>query len=113
MYLKHLQIRNFKNFNAASFEFEKGSNVILGENDTGKSNAMQALRILLDDSYYYSLKNLKESDFSKSLYDWRGHWIIISAFFGDITDSDAICEVIKGFKDRWRGRKTEFPWLVH
>ena len=31
---------------------------------------------------------LKESDFSECLGDWRGHWIIISAFFDQITDAD-------------------------
>lgn len=80
MYLKYIQIVNFKNLKTARFEFSKGANTIIGENDSGKSNALTAIRILLDDNYYYNTKRLKETDFSYVLGDWRGHWIIISAF---------------------------------
>lgn len=88
MYLKYIQIVNFKNLKSARFEFVKGANTIIGENDSGKSNALTAMRILLDDSYYYNTKRLKETDFSYSLGDWRGHWIIISAFFDEISNKD-------------------------
>ena len=69
MYLKYLQIINYKNLKSTRFEFRSGSNTIIGENDAGKSNAMTALRILLDDTYYYNEKRLKESDFSYFLND--------------------------------------------
>lgn len=88
MYLKYIQIVNFKNLKAARFEFAKGANTIIGENDSGKSNALTAIRILLDDNYYYNTKRLKETDFSYALGDWRGHWIIISAFFDEILRED-------------------------
>lgn len=88
MYLKYIQIINFKNLKSARFEFAKGANTIIGENDSGKSNALTAMRILLDDSYYYNAKRLKETDFSYAIGDWKGHWIIISAFFDEISDAD-------------------------
>ncbi|MDY0288952.1 MAG: AAA family ATPase [Sphaerochaeta sp.] len=93
MYLKYLQIVNYKNLKSARFEFAKGANTIIGENDSGKSNALTAMRILLDDSYFYNTKRLKESDFSYELDDWKGHWIIISAFFDDITEKDRVNEI--------------------
>ena len=93
MYLKYVQIVNYKNLKKARFEFGKGVNTIIGENDSGKSNAMTAMRILLDDNYFYNTKRLKESDFSKCIGDWRGHWIIISSFFDQITDEDKQSEV--------------------
>lgn len=95
MYLRYLQIINYKNLKAARFEFLPGSNTIIGENDSGKSNAMTALRILLDDTYYYNSKRLKESDFSDILGDWRGHWIIISAYFDGITANEQQEEICK------------------
>lgn len=95
MYLKYLQLVNYKNFKSSKFDFAKGANTIVGENDSGKSNAMTALRILLDDSFYYSVKRLKEDDFADSLGDWRGHWIIISAYFDQITKDDKNNEVCK------------------
>ncbi len=93
MYLKYIQIVNYKNLPCAKFEFRKGANTIIGENDAGKSNAMTALRILLDSNFYYNNKRLKESDFSDSLGDWKGHWIIISAFFDAITPDDKANEI--------------------
>lgn len=39
MFLKNIQIRNYKNHFASSFDFEKGTNTVIGENDSGKSNA--------------------------------------------------------------------------
>ena len=93
MYLKYVQIKNFKNLASAKFEFSKGANTIIGENDSGKSNAMQAIRILLDSDYYYDSKHLKESDFSNALSDWKGHWIIISAYFDEITTDDKNDEI--------------------
>ena len=51
MYLKYVQIVNFKNLKNVRFEFSKGANTIIGENDSGKSNALTAIRILLDDNY--------------------------------------------------------------
>lgn len=95
MYLKYLQIINYKNLKSTRFEFKSGSNTIIGENDAGKSNAMNALRILLDDSYYYNEKRLKESDFSYALDDWKGHWIIISAYFDEITADEKKEDVCK------------------
>lgn len=95
MYLKYLQIINYKNLKSTRFEFRSGSNTIIGENDAGKSNAMTALRILLDDTYYYNEKRLKESDFSYSLNDWKGHWIIISAYFDEITADEKKEDVCK------------------
>lgn len=93
MYLNHLQIVNYKNLKATNFQFHKGANTIIGENDSGKSNAVTALRILLDDSYYYNTKRLKESDFSDALGDWKGHWIIISAVFAELTTGDKTSEI--------------------
>ena len=71
MYLKYVQIVNFKNLKNVRFEFSKGANTIIGENDSGKSNALTAIRILLDDNYYYNTKRLKETDFSYALGDWK------------------------------------------
>ena len=57
MYLKYMQIVNYKNIQNARFEFGKGANTVIGENDSGKSNAMTAMRILLDSDYYYNTKD--------------------------------------------------------
>lgn len=88
MFMRYLQVRNFRNLLSTRFEFLPGANTVIGENDSGKSNAMTAIRILLDSSYFYNPKRLKETDFSEALGDWKGHWIIISAYFDQITEAD-------------------------
>ncbi len=93
MYLKYVQIINFRNLKNTKFKFLEGTNSIIGENDAGKSNTMTGIRILLDSDYYYNTKRLKETDFSFELKNWRGHWIIISAFFDKITSNDKKNEI--------------------
>lgn len=98
MYLKKIQIVNYKNLKNCCLDFSEGVNTIIGENDSGKSNVINAIRILLDDMYYYSTKKLKENDFSYCLDNWKGHWIIISAVFANITEEELdneICAEIK------------------
>ena len=94
MFLSKLKITNFRNYKYSSFNFEKGTNTIIGENDSGKSNALVALRLLLDDRYYYSQKTLKESDFNRSIGDWKGHWIVISVDFEGMTIQETQKEII-------------------
>ncbi|USI64665.1 AAA family ATPase [Lactococcus petauri] len=94
MFLSKLKITNFRNYKFSSFSFEKGTNTIIGENDAGKSNALMAIRLLLDDRYYYSQKSLKETDFNRSLGDWRGHWIIISIDFEGMSVEESQKEII-------------------
>ena len=87
MYLSSLQIVNFRNLKSIECQFSLGINTIIGENGSGKSNAMTALRILLDNTYPYSRK-LKESDFYNGFENLRGEWIIISAKFSSFSESD-------------------------
>ncbi|MDO9341020.1 MAG: AAA family ATPase, partial [Bacteroidales bacterium] len=45
MYLKNLFIKNFRAIKEASFTFDKGLNIIIGENNSGKTAIIDALRI--------------------------------------------------------------------
>ena len=72
MYLKEVQIRNYKNFLKARFLFQKGVNVVIGENDSGKTNLMQAIRLVLDKRMDWRDKEISEKMFPDMLDDWRG-----------------------------------------
>ena len=80
MYLKYVQIVNFKNLKNVRFEFSKGANTIIGENDSGKSNALTAIRILLDDNYYYNTKRLiraaerAETAYERKMYRYKAQY---------------------------------------
>lgn len=47
-YLKNLKVVNFKKLKNNEFTFDKGLNVIIGENDAGKSTLLQAIDICLN-----------------------------------------------------------------
>lgn len=92
MYISKVSLINYKNFANAKFLFNKGINTIIGENGSGKMNVFRAIRLLLEDtSLHYSYK-LTENDFNRVLGgdSWKGHWIIISLEFNEITDEEAI-----------------------
>ena len=40
MFLNYLQIVNYKNLSSTRFSFTEGVNTVIGENDSGKSNAI-------------------------------------------------------------------------
>lgn len=88
MYLSEVQIRNFKNFNKARFKFKPGINTIIGENDSGKSNVLYAIRLLLDKRLNWLEREINEDWFSNSLDLWKGHTIIISLRFSEIGNSE-------------------------
>lgn len=89
MFIRKVALVNYRNFKGANFYFDKGINTIIGENASGKTNLFRAIRLLLDSSMpRYTLK-LQEGDFNRSIGEWRGHWIIISAEFDDIAKDEA------------------------
>ena len=47
MYIKEIRISNFRNFKEASIPFHEGVNVIIGHNNTGKSNLLRAMGLVL------------------------------------------------------------------
>jgi len=94
MYVSSLRIRNFRNFLSSKFTFKKGVNTVLGENGSGKTNALFALRLLLDESLPRNITKLRESDFCRNLGHWRGHWIVISVDFEELSPHEG-CQMLK------------------
>jgi putative ATP-dependent endonuclease of the OLD family len=90
MHISKLQLVNYRNFASADILFNKGINTIIGENGSGKTNLFRAIRLLLDDNMRRSVMRLDERDFNRGLGDWRGHWIIISLEFDEVSQDEAI-----------------------
>ena len=87
MYISKLSIRNFRNFCNVSLDFNKGVNTIIGENGSGKTNLFHAIRIMIDESMPRITK-LYETDFNRSIGEWKGHWIIIQLEFQELDSSE-------------------------
>jgi putative ATP-dependent endonuclease of OLD family len=93
MYISKLSIRNFRNFKSVAFNFSKGVNTVIGENGSGKTNLLYALRLLIDDTLPRSIK-FNENDFCRGLPGWKGHWIIIQIEFSELDTSEEMQSII-------------------
>lgn len=90
MHISKLSLVNYRNFRSAKLLFKKGVNTIIGENGSGKSNVLRALRLLLDDNMPRAAIRLEEKDFCRALPSWKGHWIIISIEFDEISNDEVV-----------------------
>ena len=85
MHIKHLSVKNFRNFGNLPFEIElKPFTLILGENNVGKTNLITAISLLfgqdisvqrrrvleLDDINYFAVQRFKEQ-VADSDIDWN------------------------------------------
>lgn len=91
MYISKLALRNYRNFRNSTLQFHSGINTIIGENGSGKTNVVHALRLLIDESLPRKI-NFYESDFNRSI-DWKGHWIIVQIEFAELDPSEE-CQAI-------------------
>ena len=64
MYIKRIQINNFRNFKEKTVYFIDGVNAILGHNNAGKSNLMDAMGLIMNND---ARKRLCIDDFNKTL----------------------------------------------
>jgi putative ATP-dependent endonuclease of the OLD family len=65
MYLSRLIVKNYRSVEYADISFSKGMNVIIGKNNSGKSNIIRALDIVLGESIptYKKHENILDTDF--------------------------------------------------
>lgn len=65
MYIARVIIKNFRSIKYADIKFSKGKNVIVGRNNSGKSNIVKALDIVLGEKSpaYDNYENILETDF--------------------------------------------------
>jgi predicted ATP-dependent endonuclease of OLD family len=67
MHLSRLFIQNYRSINRLSLEFREGKNIIVGKNNSGKSNIVKAIDLVLGENSpdYYKSDNVTENDFYK------------------------------------------------
>lgn len=62
MNIKSVTVRNYRNFKDFDIDFSEGFQTIIGENNIGKSNLYWAIRLVLDRSLSYNVRNLDIKD---------------------------------------------------
>ena len=65
MYLERLYIKNYKSIEELDLSFSKGTNIIIGRNNSGKSNIISAINLLLGENSptYAKSNNIVDDDF--------------------------------------------------
>lgn len=93
MYLHKLSITNFRKYSGSEespgivIEFNKGLNVLIGENESGKTSIVDAIRYVLQ-SQSYDFTRIEEIDFHYSDGD-RAHSLKIECEFKGFTNAEA------------------------
>jgi len=67
MYISNIHIRNYRCFKDHTLEFQEGLNIIIGENNSGKSALLNSLRVLFGDR---SRTHLTKHDFYQGIDDY-------------------------------------------
>jgi len=85
VFLKSLQIKNFRCIEELAFEFTKGVNVLIGENNTGKSSLIDALRLAFSIGIQGREIYLSPDDFFIDKFGDRADIIEFHLTFSDIS----------------------------
>lgn len=68
VYISRIKLKNFRNFNDTEIVFNDGVNVIIGHNNSGKTNLLKALALVFDNN---TSKRLTVDDFNQSISDFK------------------------------------------
>jgi putative ATP-dependent endonuclease of OLD family len=83
MHISRLVIRNFRNFNQLDLKFDSGITCLIGENNSGKTNLIHALRLVVDGQMSSQNRQLTENDFHTGISPNQATQILISVEFTD------------------------------
>ncbi len=67
MYIERVVIRNFRNLMNIDIHLNSGLTCVVGENNSGKSNFLTAMRMVLDTNYPNYLRKLTKEDFTSGI----------------------------------------------
>lgn len=86
MYLKSIEIKNFRVFDEIGINvvFNKGVNAIIGENNSGKSSIIDAIRIAFSTVPYKKDIFFNKSDFHINEDGTTAEWAQFNIFLEDV-----------------------------
>jgi len=92
MKLKSLSLTNYKNIDAANYEFDERINCFVGKNGVGKSNILDAIYHLCFAKGYFNTSAVQNIQFDKDFFLLEGH------FKKNDQDEKIVCSLKKGNK---------------
>ncbi len=83
MYISRIFVKNFRNLRHLDLTLGPGVTCFIGENNAGKTNVFQAVRLLLDGNLSAQRRRLQPNDLSAGLSFSEPQQVIISVEFSD------------------------------
>ena len=96
LYISRVRIKNFRNFKDVDVRLGH-KQVIIGENNVGKTNFIRALQLILDPSLSDDDRMLQELDFNDSLVNPMGNKeeILIEIYIENYENNKTILTVLQ------------------
>jgi putative ATP-dependent endonuclease of OLD family len=93
-FISRVEIKNFRNLEALAIDLEPTA-VLVGENTAGKSNFLEAIRLVLDPSLPDSARKLRGEDFWDGLPEpFAGHVIEIRVFIQGFEENEGASAIL-------------------
>lgn len=86
MYVSRVVIRNFRNFRELDVSLDRKVTCIIGENNTGKTNLLHAIRLAIDANLSSTYRTLNEHDIHSGVDISVPEQVIVSVEFSDFSD---------------------------
>lgn len=83
MYISRLVIRNFRNFAHLDVRLRKGVTCVIGENNTGKTNLLLAIRLAVDSNLSSQYRQLQDHDIHSGADLTNAGQVVVSVEFRD------------------------------
>ncbi|MDA7980876.1 MAG: AAA family ATPase [Pirellulales bacterium] len=102
MYISRIVVRNFRNFVHLDVPLRKGVTCVIGENNTGKSNLLRAIRLAVDANYSSQYRQLLAHDVHSEADFTKPNHVVVSVEFtdyqNDVSEAALLqaCEVAPG-----------------
>lgn len=106
MYLKSLQLANFKNYEDLEIDFIEGINCFVGKNGSGKTNVLDAVHYLSVCKSYLNPIDRQNIHFGSTFFSIRGEWEL------NQKEVTIHCAVKEGAKKVVRRNKKEYEKLA-
>lgn len=94
MYISRIVIRNFRNFAHMDIHLNDGVTTVIGENNTGKTNLLHALRLVADSNLSSYYRQLIEHDIHRNIDISAPQQVIVSVEFTDYADRENECALV-------------------
>jgi len=86
MHISRLVVRNFRNLTALDIPLREGVTCVIGENNTGKTNLLHALRLVLDGDLPGYARQLTLTDVNESAAAESPFHVVVAVEFSDFED---------------------------